>query len=72
MFPGWPGLRLMPPLHWRVVSVSHDPLGLRMPEGNLGDFLKENQEAVPEERGLDDSRQRKTTGIHRGGVCGEV
>lgn len=67
--PDWPDLGLMPtPRDWRAMSVSHEPHGVRMVEGNFGDFLKENQEAVPE-GGLDDPRQRKTPDVHRGGVA---
>lgn len=53
-----------PPQDRRAVSVSHEPHGLRMRRANFGDFLKENQEAISEEGGLDDPRQRKTTDVH--------
>lgn len=33
-------------------------------EGNFADFLKENQEAISEEGGLDDPEQRKTADVY--------
>lgn len=63
MFTDRSGLGLLPTCKdWRVVSVSLEPHGLRTVEGNLGDFLKENQEAIPE-GGLADPRQRKTADV---------
>jgi len=64
MFTDRSGLGLLPTCKdWRVVSVSLEPHGLRTVEGNLGDFLKENQEAIPEGGGLADPRQRKTADV---------
>ena len=63
MFTDRSGLSLLPTCKdWRAVSASLEPHGLRTVEGNLGDFLKENQEAIPE-GGLADPRQRETADV---------
>ena len=61
MFTDRSGLGLLPTCKdWRVVLVSLEPHGLRTVEGNLGDFLKENLEAIPE-GGLADPSTEKNS-----------
>ena len=70
MFTDRSGLSLLPTCKdWRAVSASLEPHGLRTVEGNLGDFLKENQEAIPE-GGLAGPRQRETADVCRGREAG--
>lgn len=64
MFTNWPGLGFMSTPRLEVVWISHEPHGPKIPtEGNFGDFLKENQETVPGDEGMDDPLLRKTTDV---------